>query len=75
MRETEYHTYKNNNGEIIIKALVSPYGFRPEGNQEDWMKYAKEQKEKYNWDIVELFRESEDKQTGYTSTYFVCDIT
>jgi len=75
MRKPEYKTYKNKKDNVVeITVLVPSYQSTPEGTQEDWIKYVKEQKERYGFDVVKLFRESEDKQTGYTSTYFVCDI-
>jgi len=75
MRETEYRIYKNKNNEVEITALVPSYSFNPDGTAEDWITYAKDQAKTHNWNKVKLFRESEDKQTGYSSYHFVCDIT
>lgn len=72
MNKTQYSLYINKNNEVIVTALVSPYGFRPEGNEKDWIAYVKENVlENQQGKKVKLYEEAQDKQTGYTHTYLV----
>jgi len=59
---------------VSIRVEVSLYGFRPPGNRDDWIKYAKEYKEKNNLDKVKIYYETQNKETGYTSDHYLCDV-
>ena len=65
MRETKYKILTKNDGKVEITAQVSDYKFVPEGTQEDWVKYAKNQLKQNKWNSVDVFMEYQDKETGY----------
>lgn len=52
---------------IEVIALVSDYGFRPEGTKEDWIKYAEKIPKSNNFKNIEVYEEQQDKETGYCS--------
>lgn len=63
---TEYKIRKYEDVVQII-ALVSPYGFYPEGDLSDWITYAESVTKENSYNKVELYMESQDKETGYCS--------
>ena len=68
---TDYYIRKHLDGVVEITALVSPSGFYPEGNSVEWIEYAKEKARENDWDKIEVYREKQDKQTGYTSSNLI----
>ena len=74
MNEIEYSAFKNSEKNYInCTAQVSKYGFSPEGTQNDWIEYAQNLANKYKMD-VNLYYETEDKQTGHCTDCFISTI-